>query len=205
MSVDPSKTKFSTNIIAITGLLGAIGGLLTVLHTTGVIDLSSNAKNQTPQKEIIGNKLDIEDINVSDDNTLNISEMDNEESFANTEIEKPKTTIKKVTNMPNLSGYWYENQLGSRYFFSQDAGGNIAFKEFALNTYGETFVSAQGTGAIRNSSININFVSYLGYSGVFNGTVTNNGKTISGVASVPSTGESLQLTMYKEGLDSSGY
>lgn len=204
MSADPSKTKFSTSVIAITGLIGAIAGLLTVLHTTGVINLTGNSNAKKEKTEITksAEPQKVEVIIKQEDKTNTAEKKPLESSSLTTDYQPVSNnleTIPPITNSTvNLTGYWYENAQGSRYYFNQDGYGKVSFQEYAMNEFGVAFVSAEGSGTIRDNMLSVTFLSYLGYTGTFQGNVGNNGATIDGIAAVPATGQSMRILMNRE-------
>jgi len=174
MAADTSKTKFSTNIIAITGL-------------NVVVKPNDNQKLEVVIKR--------EDQTSNPTNTVNtISPTINQNPVV--QINEPQA-IESYKNI-NLTGYWYENTQGSRYYFKQNSYGNITFQEYGLNEFGVAFVSAEGTGTIQNNTLNISFLSYLGVTGTLNGTIINNGNSIDCMANIPSLGKSLRVIMNRE-------
>lgn len=190
MSADPSKTKFSTTIIAITGLIGAVAGLLTVMHTTGVIDLTKDKKPEIQNEVVLENKISKEQHEQPEE--MNIVPVANNNE---------RTVVERIPEKPinyNISGYWYENQSGSRYFFNQDVNGNVYFQEYSLNEYGVAFVSAEGTGVMTNNKFRIPFMHYSGYEGIVNGTIENNGNTIDAMATFLATGQSTRVLIHRE-------
>jgi len=206
MASDTSKTKFSTNIIAITGLIGAIAGLITVLHTTGVINVTGRSNDSTVEKEKIevvkpndNPKVEViikqEEQSSSPVKTINtISPTIEQNPVIKVQETPPVETYKSI----NLTGYWYENMQGSRYYFKQNNYGNITFQEYGLNEFGVAFVSAEGTGTIQNNILNISFLSYLGVTGTLKGNIINNGNSIDCIANIPSLGKSLRVIMNRE-------
>jgi|GEM_PF-6591764 len=191
MTADPSKTKFSTSIIAITGLIGAVAGLLTVMHTTGVIHLTNDTKEKRTEKEVVVNTRGTNDQQENTEKTHIVPVVNKKE-------EQLVERIPEKTRTHNISGYWYENQSGSRYFFNQDVNGNVYFQEYSINEYGMAFVSAEGTGVLTNNQFRIPFMHYTGYEGIVNGTIDTNGNTIDAMATFIATGQSTRVLIHRE-------
>ncbi|MGI9549700.1 MAG: hypothetical protein ACR2MT_00765 [Aurantibacter sp.] len=180
---DTAKTKFSNNLIALAGLITAVGGLLTVLHQTGVVSFTTAEKNQTIVNRNRGDNAQEErkiDPPPKEDIYNNIIPVNNE-------LAEPEKVF------VNLSGYWYDEINGGRYHFVHDSSGRLAFQEFSWMN-GVWITSAEGSGTIQGQMISLAYTTAYGMSGAFEGTIDEEGGEVVGYAMDHSSG--LQTSMY---------
>ncbi|HHC80159.1 MAG TPA: hypothetical protein ENK46_09780 [Flavobacteriia bacterium] len=189
---DSAKTKFSTNVLAVTGFITAIAGLITVLHQTGVISFS---KKQPPAKveKVIEKQMPNEEvttITVSQPNKSNKSGQ--EETVANNSYQKNETQITY-----NLTGYWYDTLHAGRYYFNHQASGSVSFQEYSLLN-GIWIVTAEGSGTVYKNEIKVPYYTLYGLLGTFTGTIKEDGLTIKGTALDNASGIKTPLLLQKE-------
>lgn len=184
---DTAKTKFSNNLIAIAGLITAVGGLLTVLHQTGVVSFSGPQKDQTTINPIGGKEFrKVEETDpTSNDNLLN--------NF----VPVSRDIDKVDTAFENLSGYWYDEINGGRYHFVHSTSGRLTFKEYSWMN-GMWIPSAEGSGTIRGQAINLTYTTAYGLSGTFEGTMDEYGEEVAGFALDHSSGLRTNMHLSKQ-------
>ncbi|SEC20996.1 hypothetical protein SAMN04489761_2383 [Tenacibaculum sp. MAR_2009_124] len=171
------KTKFSTTIMAITGLITAIGGVITILHNVGFLGLKEpNEKHFKVEKETFEKEKE----------TINEKE----------KVIKSFIPVEKIK--VSLSGYWWnkENNNG-KYYIEHKRNGEVSFTEYSL-MYGQWVSTATGSGDITATSIDIPYTTYVGASGKFTGKVSANGKEIHGFIHDFSAGMKVILNLIKE-------
>ncbi|CAL2086621.1 hypothetical protein [Tenacibaculum sp. 190524A05c] len=184
---DATKTKFSTSIIAITGLITAIGSVITILYNVGIIgnkDSAKNEKKEEPKKEVKVDKTKIP------------KDLKTKEVKVITNI-KPET-LKKVVKKYNLTGKWIDiNNPNGRYQINHEASGTISFTEYSL-VYGEWITTASGSGKVTQSGISIPYTTYVGTNGKFTGKITSNGEKIEGKIKDFNAGITAELNLQKQ-------
>ncbi|CAM1358361.1 hypothetical protein [Tenacibaculum xiamenense] len=177
---DSAKTKFTATIIAITGLLTAIGGVITVLHNVGFLNLKKDKKEESKIEIEIPEKKKV---------------IDEKEKVIKTIVSEKK--IKKEEPLV-LSGYWWnKDNRNGKYYIESNSSGNISFTEYSL-MYGQWISTATGTGSVKQKNIDIPYTTYLGTSGKFTGKVVDNGKEIHGSIHDFSAGMKVILNLIKE-------
>ena len=191
---DPSKTKFSTNILAIAGLITAVGGLLTILHqTTDIFSKDKEKKEETielvdlPKNHQNGTK---KVSNPADNSTGNIQNIVKE-------IPAPVTqeNLENTTSI-NLSGYWVDTINEGRYLLTQTTTTSFNFQEYSFFE-GMWMISAEGIGNLSGNTVQISYNTLFGMPGSFQGTL--NGKThITGKAKDLATGFEIPINLIKE-------
>ncbi|MGI9550036.1 MAG: hypothetical protein ACR2MT_02460, partial [Aurantibacter sp.] len=168
-------------LIAIAGLITAVGGLLTVLHQTGAF--SGVEKNQTTITRG-GSDIDHKEQKIDpaprEDTPSNIVPVNND--FA----EPKKVSI-------NLSGYWYDEINGGRYHFVHNTSGRLSFQEFTWIS-GVWVTSAEGSGTVQGQMISLAYTTAYGMTGAFEGTLDEEGEEVIGYAMDHSSG--LRTSMY---------
>ncbi|MGG8495304.1 hypothetical protein ACQY1Q_02710 [Tenacibaculum sp. TC6] len=180
---DPTKTKFATTIIAITGLISAIGGVITILHNVGVLDFG---------------KLKKEEIKIEE---VKKEEPHQEEKIKDTK-QKVITTINpkvyEAAKEYNLTGYWLDKaNANGKYYITHQNTGNVSFTEYSL-IFGQWISTATGQGKCNNNTLEIPYETYLGTNGKFTGKISNNGKEIEGTISDFNAGMTAMLNLKKE-------
>ncbi len=177
---DLGRTKFTATIIAITGLLTAIGGVITVLHNVGFLDLK-NAEDKEPRIEIeVPEKREV---------------IDEKEKVIKTIVSEKK---RKKEEPLVLSGYWWnKDNRNGKYYIESNPSGNVSFIEYSL-MYGQWVSTATGSGVVKQKSIDIPYTTYLGTSGKFTGKVVDNGKEIQGSIHDFNAGMKVILNLIKE-------
>ncbi len=184
---DSTKTKLSTTIIAITGLITAIGSVITILYNVGVI---GNKKIEEKVKK----EGTIEEVKIDKKEPL--------KDFTKKEIKvitdtKPKS-VKKVVKIYNLTGKWVDiNNPNGRYQINHENSGNISFTEYSL-VYGEWVTTASGSGQVTQANISIPYTTYVGTNGKFTGRITSNGKKIEGKIQDFNAGITAELNLQKQ-------
>ena len=186
------KTKFSTSIVAITGLITAVGGLITILFNTGFFGDKKGDEKKQPEKEVVY----IPEEKNDDEQVIRIDP--EPKSFVDEEV-IPKPKPKPEPKVYNLTGNWFDpNYPGAKYYFNHESSGAISFTEYS-SVFGQWVVTSQGTGTISsNKRIEIPYNTSVGTNGRFDGVLSNNGKTISGTASDFVSGASLPFNLNKQ-------
>jgi len=161
---DTAKTKFSNNLIALAGLITAIGGLLTVLHQTEVISFSRSEKRQT-----------------TIDRHENKNDPGPKEELHNDIVPVSNGLTEREPVFKNLSGYWYDEINGGRYHFVHNTSGGLSFKEFSWMN-GVWITTAEGSGKVHGQMINLTYATAYGLSGAFEGTIDYEEEEVAGFA-----------------------
>lgn len=185
---DSTKTKFSTNIIAITGLISAIGGVITVLYNTGV--LGSKQVHTTIQEkshEVIYQK--------KESNIKKKAQVKEENEVNYVDVVFTKESLKRTHN---LTGYWIDiNNPNGRYYIDFQEADLITFTEYSL-VLGVWVVTANGSGNIHKNRITIPYKTYVGTMGKFSGKVLKNGNRINGSIQDYHAGITAPLNLQKQ-------
>jgi hypothetical protein len=170
--VDSTNTKFSTSVIAITGLITAIGSVITILFNVGIIGNKASKKDH--KKEDLKKEVVIDKSKLPKD--LKTKEIDIVPS-----VKPPKTKeVKAIVKNYNLTGKWIDiDNPSGRYQINHEDSGAISFTEYSL-VFGEWVSTASGSGKVTKSRLNIPYTTYIGTSGKFTGRITNNGGKIEG-------------------------
>jgi len=193
---DTSKTKFSNNLIAIAGLITAVGGLLTILNQTG--KLSLNTKDEKPQTESIRKTQNTEG---QRETIANQNEYNIEKTVPSKSLDQDNAklvTYDEPENLTfNLTGYWYDTVNSGRYYFNHQSSGNISFQEYSF-LEGVWMVTVEGTGTVNGKNLNIAYTTLFGLTGFFRGTIQDNGIVITGTATINSTGVKTPMNLNKE-------
>jgi len=188
---DSAKTKFSTNVLAVTGFITAIAGLITVLHQTGVISFSKKQPSakveKVIEKQMPNDKVPA--ITVSQPNKSNKSE---QEEKVNNSYQKNETQITY-----NLTGYWYDTLHAGRYYFNYQASGSVSFQEYSLLN-GIWIVTAEGSGTVYKNEIKVSYYTVYRLLGTFTGTIKENGLAIKCTALDNASGIKTPLLLQKE-------
>jgi len=211
-----SQNKFSSNLVAIAGLITAIAGLLTVLHQTGVIFNDSKASNKENVEKVIEPKGVVEaskTVPIPNDSNKSQEEMDaikaqlrhtqaQLDQMKESDVDSKKTlpttpvTNYNTNNSTLLTGTWQDVINYGRYVFGQDAYGNITFQEHSI-VEGTWIVTSEGNGVIENNAIALDYITLYGTAGRFNGSVQNDG-SIKGVATDNASGVQVQLHLKRQ-------
>lgn len=202
-----SQNKFSSNLIAVAGIITAIGGLVTVLHQTGVIAFNGSKEpvQKEQKQEVQPQKL----VSNSDANIISDSKSQEEMDAIKKQLQqtqKQLNEMKVVTEKKSIppaivntniatptivTGTWQDAISYGKYVFAQDAYGTISFQEHS-NVEGVWIVTAEGTGRLTNNRMVLDYMTLYGTSGKFDGTLQNDG-SIKGIASDISSGIQTQL------------
>jgi hypothetical protein len=191
---DPSKTKFSTNILAIAGLITAIGGMVTILHQT--TDIFSKDKEKNEEKIQF---VDMQNTFQNDTKSV-FNPVDHSVKNTHNVIEQTTTPVTQnhYESQPviNLSGYWIDTINEGRYLFTQTTSTSFNFQEYSF-LEGVWIISAEGIGNLSGNTVHISYNTLFGMPGTFNGTL--NGQTqISGRAKDMATGFEVAINLIKE-------
>jgi len=178
MSETP-KNKFSSNLIAITGFITAIAGLITILHQAGVM---------FPKDDHQQNKTTV----IID--TVIAESKGGSKIIVNNSL--TKTNYKEERKF-NIAGYWNDNVNNGRYYFSHNTSNTVNFQEYSL-VQGSWIVSAEGRGTIYKNELSISYLTMYGTSGSFNGIISEDTRTIEGVAKDGTTGIRMPMKIRKE-------
>ncbi len=200
---DPSKTKFSTNLLAIAGLITAIGGLVTILHqTTDIFSKKESNKTEIVEKHTPQNiSTDIgippakQPENAFSRQQQNLNTQNNYN--ANTQQQVSDQVNTSYNYAVNLSGYWVDHINQGRYLFSQDSYGNLGFQEYSF-VDGYWMVTAEGQGFIQANTIQINYYTIFGTAGSFTGSLASNANSMQGRAKDAATGFKVPMSLVKE-------
>lgn len=178
-----TRTKFSANIIALTGLISAIGGIITVLYTVGVLGGEKTPNKEEEFQELLVTKP---------------TEKSNVQTKEIKIVTTPKPTIAtKVIKAINLTGYWVDtNTPNGKYYINHESSGNISFTEYSL-MLGSWVTTASGSGKTNGNTLEIPYVTYAGTNGNFKGKLVSNGKKIQGTAYDFSAGIQVALNLQK--------
>lgn len=196
---DPSKTKFSTNILAIAGLITAIGGMVTILHQT--TDIFSRDKEKSEEKIQF---VDMPKANQKNADVIDAKTVYNPADYSakNTSNVVEQTTTPVTQNhyksQPaiNLSGYWVDTINEGRYLFTQTTSTGFNFQEYSF-LEGIWIITAEGVGTLTGNNIQISYNTIFGMPGTFKGTLS--GQTqITGKAKDMATGFEVALNLIKE-------
>lgn len=180
MAEDKTKTKFSTTVVALTGLISAIGGIITVLFNTGVLggEKKEVQKTKEPPVVVVKEKPKMKDV------TTKKLEPDY--------IEQPKK------RSYNLTGYWIDNNNpNGKYYFHQQNEREISFTEYSL-LFGQWITSATGSGTIDKDNIKLVYSTSSGTTGEFIGNLYKEGNVIGGTVRDLVTGLTGTLHLKKE-------
>ena len=184
--VDSTKTKFSTTVIAITGLITAIGSVITILFNVGIIgnkEQKKDHKKEEQKKEVIIDKSKLPKDLKTKDVTIPA-------------IKAEALTVVEKTY--NLTGKWVEiNNSNGRYQINHEDSGTINFTEYSF-VFGEWVTTATGTGNVNGTNVTIPYTTYLGTSGKFTGKITNRGKKIEGRIQDFDAGITAELNIKKQ-------
>ena len=180
-----TRTKFSTSIIAITGLISAIGGIITVLYTVGVLGMEKAHDKEEKTPELL----------VTETKPIEKRDVQTKEIKI---VTPPKPTIvKKVIKAVNLTGYWVDtNTPNGKYYINHESSGNISFTEYSL-MFGSWVTTATGSGKKNGNTLEIPYITYAGTNGNFKGKLVSNGKKIQGTAYDFSAGIQVALNLQK--------
>jgi hypothetical protein len=210
-----AQNKFSSNLLAIAGFITAIGGLVTVLHTTGVISINSskepveNVKKQVVQPQNLVSD-DSKEVATSNGAHKSQKEMDaikaqlDETQAQLNQIKKgsskksvPTTPVNTNTSSPTIvTGTWQDAISYGKYVFAQDAYGTVSFQEHSIID-DVWIITAEGTGTLKNNRLLLDYMTLYGTSGRFDGNLQNDG-SIQGVASDISSGIQTQLHLKRQ-------
>ncbi len=210
-----SQNKFSTNLLAITGFITAIGGLVTVLHQTGVFSPEdSKASTKSEQKEVVEPQKPVSDVQtkvITNNANKSQEEIDamklqlqqtqaqldqmKDENSRKTQTSQPVTAYNTNSNVI-LTGTWQDAINYGRYVFGQDALGELTFQEYSY-VEGTWVVTSEGSGHIKNNSITLNYMTLYSTSGRFNGVLQNDG-SIKGIATDNASGIQVQLHLKRQ-------
>ena len=184
--VDSTNTKFSTSVIAITGLITAIGSIITILFNVGIIGNKGQKKDhkkEEQKKEVIIDKSKLlKDLKTKDVTIPAI---------------KPET-LTVVEKTYNLTGKWVDiNNSNGRYQINHEDSGTINFTEYSI-VYGEWITTATGTGNVKGTRVKIPYQTYAGTRGEFTGSITNQGKKIQGKIQDFDAGITAELNLKKQ-------
>lgn len=186
------KTGFSSNILAIAGLVTAIGGLITILHQTKVISFGSEKEKTTT--EVVNQQGD--NNNTIPANTKN-TPAENEVTYKeNTHIVNSLNNTEVISHNLNISGNWYDLVTACRYSFSQDNYGQISFLEYTFME-GTWIITAEGTGTVNGNQINIPYYTFFDTTGNFVGTINSN-NSVTGTAQDYTSGVRIQLQLSRQ-------
>ena len=184
-----TNTKFSTSVMAITGLITAIGSIITILFNVGIIGNKGDEKHQdlqdnNPKEVVVKGEITP---NIVEDKGVKIITKD-----------EPKVQKKAVVKEFNLTGRWVDiNNPTGRYEITHDSSGNISFTEYSL-IFGEWIATAEGSGEVNSMRVNIPYTTYVGTNGKFTGKITNNGKKIDGQVKDFNAGITAELKLQKQ-------
>lgn len=179
---DSSKTKFSSNVVAIAGLITAVGGLITILVNAGYI--GNKKKDTKKEKDEVKQEI--------------IVKLPEETIKPKKEVIIKKIIPEEKVKTYNLTGYWKDsNNPNGRYYLNHESTGKISFTEYS-NLYGQWTVSAQGVGVISGRKLNLPYTTYLGSTGHFEGELSENGKSISGKINDHVSGAEIMMVIAKE-------
>ena len=185
--VDSTNTKFSTSVIAITGLITAIGSIITILFNVGIIgnkEQKKDHKKEEQKKEVIIDKSKLpKDIKAKEVKVI--------------PTVKPET-LTVVEKTYNLTGKWVDiNNSNGRYQINHEDSGTINFTEYSF-VFGEWVTTATGTGNVNGTNVTIPYTTYLGTNGKFTGKITNRGKKIEGKIQDFDAGITAELNIKKQ-------
>ncbi len=176
-----TKTKFSTNVLAIATLVTAIGGFITILFNTGVL---GNEKKKSTTEEVKESKID--------------STQRETDTTIKDQATQPVVYKAEKTEAYNLTGNWFDiNNPKGKYYINHEGSGMISFTEYSL-VFGEWISTATGSGTVENKKIDIPYTTYLGTNGRFKGEVLSDGKKIEGTVRDYSAGITIVLNIQKE-------
>ncbi|MFY7672189.1 hypothetical protein ACOSP6_13980 [Tenacibaculum sp. MEBiC06402] len=188
--VDSTNTKFSTSVIAITGLITAIGSVITILFNAGIIGKKPVNKNNS--KEKTEKKVVIDHSKLPGD--LRTKEID---VVPSVKPPKPKV-VKAIVKNYNLTGKWIDaDSPNARYQINHEDSGAISFTEYSL-VFGEWIATASGTGKVTKRGVSIPYKTYLGTNGKFTGKITNNGEKLEGKIQDFDVGMSVTINLQKQ-------
>lgn len=204
-----NKTKFSMNIIAIAGLVTAFGGLITILHQTGIITIYSGYKIKQPietpiehKSEIIENQFQ-EPVSKSIYSTNNDMVNHNKIKPHNSYIEKVSNNSKRdelpINNYSkiNYTGSWISAMDDARYEIIQNNLGQINLKEYQLID-GIWIITAEGDGNILNNKIRISINTIYGISLILTSLNYNNTNKITFEVFEPISANSSSLFLIRQ-------
>ncbi|CAM1345293.1 hypothetical protein [Tenacibaculum amylolyticum] len=173
---DATKTKFSTAVIAITGLISAIGGVITILYNVGFLGPN---KEQKPEQKKTEEKVIVVDKEKAKP-TKTIVDKPEEKTKIIDDFKPKKVVEKEVKKEYNLTGYWLDvNNANGKYYIDHNTSGRISFTEYSF-VFGEWIVTANGTGTIKNGRIEIPYTTYVGTNGEFTGKLVEENHEIQG-------------------------
>lgn len=175
-----TKNKFSSNLVAITGFITAIVGLITILHQVGVIFPKED--NQQTQRTVVVDTVVVKPKQTNDVEVVHTSLTD---------------TKPKKERIFNLSGYWNDKVNNGRYFFTHNTQNTVRFQEYSL-VQGSWIVSAEGTGTIYKNELSITYTTMYGTTGSYNGIISNNSNRIEGVVKDLTSGLQMPMKISKE-------
>lgn len=165
-------TKFSTTIISITGLITALGGIITVLYNVGILEGRKKAEEpQVHYKKIVEELIEEE--------TSKVKEVVPSQVVVDT-----KPAITKVVHQPkkkvqDVTGYWFDSDDANAKYYFEQINSKITFTEYT-QVFGQWTASASGSGTINNNKIKLSYTTYIGSRGEFTGKLTNSGKKMQG-------------------------
>lgn len=181
------KSGFSSNILAIAGLITAIGGLITILHQTKVISFGS--EKEKTKTEVVNQQG-----KANNNNTLiesEVTHIDNTDIVSNL-----NNNSEVVSGNLNITGNWYDSINAGRYSFSQNGYGQISFQEHSYME-GTWLITAEGTGTVSGNQINIPYYTIYDTTGHFVGTINNN-NSVTGTAQDYASGARVQLQLSRQ-------
>jgi hypothetical protein len=185
---DTTKTKFSTSIIAITGLITAVGSVITILYNVGIIGNKENNDNSKREEQV-------QQVKVIDESE---PQEDKKAKELNVVTKVKPERVKKVVKSYNLTGKWIDiNNPNGRYQINHENSDAISFTEYSL-VFGEWIITASGSGKVTDSNINIPYTTYLGTNGKFTGLITRNGEKIEGKIQDFNAGITAELNLQKQ-------
>jgi len=208
-----TQNKFSSNLVAIAGLITAIAGLLTVLHQTGVIfntDNTSNNENieQTDQPATVIEDSKSASINNSSNSQEEMEAIKKQLEHTQTQLDQikkvdsretlPTSTVNEFnTNSTTLlTGTWQDVINYGKYIFRQDVSGNLTFQEHSV-VEGSWIVTSEGNGVIENNTIELDYITLYGTAGRFSGKLQSDG-SIRGIAIDNASGIQVQLHLKRQ-------
>lgn len=185
---DSTKTKFSTSIIAITGLITAIGSIITILYNVGIIGNKKSDQNNKREEQV-------KEVKVIDKGE---SRKDKKKKEVNVVTNVKPERVKEVVKTYNLTGKWVDiNNPNGRYQINHENSGIITFTEYSL-VYGQWITTATGSGKVSQTKISIPYTTYAGTNGKFTGRITSKGKKIEGKIQDFNAGITAELNLQKQ-------